>query len=97
MNLRNFFVELKRRNVYKVAIAYGVVSWLIIQIATQVFPVFDIPIWTERLVVILLLFAFPIALILAWAYELTPEGIKRTEDVAPMNRSRAASAGSWIF
>ncbi|MDP9292704.1 MAG: hypothetical protein M3O82_10135 [Verrucomicrobiota bacterium] len=83
MKIDNFFAELKRRNVYKVAIAYGVVSWLIIQIATQVFPVFEIPNWATRLVVILLLLGLPVALILAWAYELTPEGIRRTEEVAP--------------
>ncbi len=79
----SFFAELKRRNVYKVAVAYAVVAWLLIQIATQVFPVFEIPGWAARLVVILLLLGFPVALILAWAYELTPEGLKRTEEVAP--------------
>src|SRR5438094_1940071 len=81
MNSRNFFGELKRRNVYKVAVAYAVVAWLLIQIATQVFPFFEIPNWAVRLVVLLLLLGFPIALVLAWAFELTPEGIKRTEDV----------------
>src|SRR5262245_9978846 len=81
MNLRKFFAELKRRNVYKVAIAYAVVAWLLMQIASQIFPFFDIPTWGVRLVVLLLVIGFPIALILAWAFELTPEGIKRTEDV----------------
>jgi len=81
MNLRNFFGELKRRNVYKVAIAYTVVAWLLMQIASQIFPFFDIPSWGVRLVVLFLIIGFPIALILAWAFELTPEGIKRTEDV----------------
>ena len=81
MNLRNFFGELKRRNVYKVAIAYAVVAWLLMQVASQIFPFFDIPSWGVRLVVLLLIIGFPIALILAWAFELTPEGIKRTEDV----------------
>src|SRR5215813_1306132 len=81
MNPRNFFAELKRRNVYKVAIAYAVVAWLLMQIASQIFPFFDIPSWGVRLVVLLLIIGFPIALILAWAFELTPEGIKRTEDV----------------
>lgn len=83
MNPNNFFAELQRRNVYKVAVAYGVVSWLLIQIATQVFPFFEIPNWTTRMVVILLLLGFPIALVLAWAYELTPEGIKRADEVDP--------------
>jgi TolB-like protein len=81
VNLPNFFAELKRRNVYKVAIAYAVVAWLLMQIATQVFPFLEIPNWAIRLVVLLLIIGFPIALILAWAFELTPEGIKRTEDV----------------
>jgi serine/threonine-protein kinase len=83
MSERNFFTELKRRNVYKVAVAYAVVSWLLIQIATQVFPFFEIPNWAVRLVVLLLILGFPVALILSWAFELTPEGIKRESDVAP--------------
>ena len=83
MNFGNFFTELKRRNVYKVAVAYGIAAWLLIQIATQVFPFFEIPSWCVRLVIVLLLLGFPIAMILAWAYELTPEGIKRTDEVAP--------------
>jgi TolB-like protein/tetratricopeptide (TPR) repeat protein len=83
VNWKNFFVELQRRNVYRVAVAYGVVSWLLIQIATQVFPFFEIPNWVTRMVVILLLFGFPVALVLAWAYEITPEGIKHTEEIDP--------------
>jgi TolB-like protein len=83
MNPRNFFTELRRRHVYKVGLAYSVVGWLLIQIATQIFPIFEIPNWCVRLVVVLLLLGFPIALILAWAYEITPEGIKRAEDVPP--------------
>jgi len=82
MNPRNFFAELKRRNVYKVAVAYAVVSWLLIQIATQVFPFFEIPNWAVRLVVLLLILGFPVALILSWVFELTPEGIKRESEVA---------------
>src|SRR5882724_1492389 len=81
MDPKNFFGELKRRNVYKVAIAYAVVAWLLIQVATQVFPFFEIPNWVVRLVVLLLVIGFPVALILAWAFEITPEGIKRAEDV----------------
>ena len=79
MNLPNFFTELKRRNVYKVAIAYAVIAWLLMQIATQVFPFLEIPNWAIRLVIMLLALGFPIALIIAWAFELTPEGLKRTE------------------
>src|SRR5439155_783590 len=81
MSERNFFAELKRRNVYKIAVAYGVVAWLLMQIASQIFPFFEIPNWAVRLVVLLLVIGFPVALILAWAFELTPEGIKRAEDV----------------
>src|SRR5438874_2037327 len=81
MNPKNFFAELKRRNVYKVAIAYGVVAWLLMQVASQIFPFFEIPNWAVRLVVLLLIIGFPVAVILAWAFELTPEGIKRAEDV----------------
>src|SRR5207247_1730596 len=81
MNLRNFFAELKRRNVYKVGIAYAVVAWLLMQVASQIFPFFEIPNWAVRLVVLLLVIGFPVAVILAWAFELTPEGIKRAEDV----------------
>jgi TolB-like protein/Tfp pilus assembly protein PilF len=91
----NFFAELKRRNVYKVAVAYAVVAWLLIQIATQLFPVFEIPNWGARLVVMLLAIGFPVALIVAWAFEFTPEGIKRSEDVdlaRPHSRGRA-----WIY
>jgi len=81
MNPHNFFAELKRRNVYKVAVAYAVVGWLLIQIATQVFPFLEIPNWVVRLVIALVAIGFPIALIIAWAFELTPQGIKRAEDI----------------
>jgi TolB-like protein/Tfp pilus assembly protein PilF len=81
VNSKKFFAELKRRNVYKVAIAYGVVAWLLMQVASQIFPFFEIPNWAVRLVVLLLIIGFPVAMILAWAFELTPEGIKRAEDV----------------
>src|SRR6185369_12207274 len=79
MNPKVFFGELKRRNVYKVAVAYAVVGWLLIQVATQVFPFLEIPNWAIRLVIFVTALGFPIALIIAWAFELTPEGIKRTE------------------
>ena len=83
MDPKTFLVELRRRNVYKIAIAYAVVAWLLIQIATQVFPFFEIPNWAVRLVICLFLLGFPIALILAWVFELTPEGLKRTGEVGP--------------
>jgi serine/threonine-protein kinase len=94
MNPRIFFGELKRRNVYKVAVAYAVVGWLLIQVATQVFPFLEIPNWMIRLVILLTAFGFPVALIIAWAFELTPEGIKRTEDA---DAARQHSRGVvWI-
>src|SRR6266403_1094368 len=92
MDPKNFFGELKRRNVYKVAIAYAVVAWLLVQIATQVFPFFEVPNWAVRLVVLLLVIGFPVALILAWAFEITPEGIKRAEDV-DLNQSITRRTG----
>ena len=79
MNQRDFLSELKRRNVYKVAVAYAVVGWLLIQVATQVFPFLDIPNWAIRFIIFVTALGFPVALIIAWAFELTPEGIKRTE------------------
>ena len=96
MNPKNFFAELKRRNVYKVAIAYGVVAWLLIQVATQVFPFFEIPNWVVRLVVLVIIIGFPIALIVAWAFELTPQGLKRTE-VADAMPTRPSVRRAWIY
>src|SRR5438552_10390847 len=78
--VKSFFAELKRRKVHRVAIAYAVASWLLIQIATQVFPFFEIPNWAVRLVVLVLVLGFPIALILSWIFDLTPQGIRRTEE-----------------
>jgi len=96
MNVRKFFAELKRRNVYKVAIAYAIVAWLLMQIATQVFPFLEIPNWAIRLVIMLIVIGFPIALVIAWAFELTPEGLKRTEfaDELP---TKAARSRAWIY
>ena len=93
----SFFAELKRRNVYKVAIAYAVVGWLLIQVATQVFPFFEIPNWAVRLVVLAIVAGFPIALVIAWAFELTPQGLKRTEDVDPIALARQPRKHAWIF
>jgi TolB-like protein/Flp pilus assembly protein TadD len=83
VSLTNFLAELKRRNVYRAAIAYGVVAWLLIQIASQIFPIFGIPNWAVRLIVLVLVIGYPIALIFSWVFEMTPEGIKRTDDVVP--------------
>ncbi|MGI8820355.1 MAG: tetratricopeptide repeat protein [Chthoniobacterales bacterium] len=83
MNKNNFLAELKRRNVYKVAVAYAVVAWLLIQAASILFPTFDAPGWVMKVFVTAVLLGFPVALILAWAFELTPEGIKRAEETLP--------------
>jgi len=79
---------LQRRHVYKTGVAYAVVTWLLIQIATQVFPFFEVPSWAIRMVVILLVLGFPVALVLAWAYEITPEGIKLADEVEPEQSMR---------
>ena len=99
MKLHNFFAELKRRNVYKVAVAYAVVAWLLVQVATQVFPFFEIPNWAVRLVVLLLILGFPIALVIAWAFEATQEGIKRTEvaDAMPVSAAIGRKKHAWIY
>jgi serine/threonine-protein kinase len=96
VNPRTFLAELKRRNVYKVAIAYAVIAWLLMQIATQVFPFLEIPNWAIRLVIMLVALGFPIALIIAWAFELTPEGLKRTE-VADHEPTKPSRNKAWIY
>ena len=96
MEPRTLFAELKRRNVYKVAIAYAVVAWLLIQIATQIFPFFNIPNWSIRMVIVLLVLGLPVALVLSWAFELTSEGVKRTEEVAP-HQSISGAPGEARF
>jgi TolB-like protein/Tfp pilus assembly protein PilF len=94
----SFFAELKRRNVYKVAVAYAVVGWLLAQVATQIFPFLEIPNWIVRLVIVLIAIGFPIALVIAWAFEATPEGIKRTEVADAMSRgSVGRKRYAWIY
>jgi TolB-like protein len=94
---RNFFAELKRRNVYKVAVAYMVAGWALAQGIAQVFPVFDVPNWIVRLIVLLIVIGFPVALVLAWAFELTPEGLKRTEDADRTASPHQAANRTWIL
>src|SRR2546423_3265886 len=89
MNPGNFFTELKRRNVYRAAVAYGVVAWFLTQLTTQVFPFFDMPTAAIRFVVIALALGFPIAMCLSWLYELTPEGIVRSDDLDPVTARSA--------
>ena len=93
----SFFAELRRRNVYKVAVAYAIVGWLLVQVATQVFPFLEIPNWVVRLVIALVIIGFPIALIIAWAFEATPEGIKRTEDVDLAAAAKQPKKHTWIY
>src|SRR5438874_3939748 len=91
---KNIFTELKRRNVYRAAVAYGVVAWFLTQLTTQVFPFCEIPNSAVRFVVIALAAGFPIAMLLSWIYELTPEGVVRTEDLQPTQaRSIQRAAG----
>src|SRR5438874_2825619 len=80
-NSGNFFAELKRRNVYKVAVAYAIVAWLLIQAASILLPTFEAPAWVMKVFISAIILGFPVALIFAWAFEITPEGIKRAEDV----------------
>ena len=95
MNERNFFAELRRRNVYKVAVAYAVVAWLLIQAASIFFPAFDAPPWVMKIFIIVIIFGFPVALIFSWAFEITPEGIKLESEIEP-NKSIAQGTGRKI-
>jgi len=95
MKVDSFFAELKRRNVYKVAVAYLVVSWLTIQAASILLPTFDAPGWAMKAVVAMLIVCFPVTLVLSWAFEVTPEGIKLGSEVAP-NESLTRRTGRKI-
>ena len=86
--MSGFFQELQRRKVYRVAAAYIIAAGFIIQIGSAVFPAWELPNWTLRLVIVLLLIGFPIALILAWAYDITPQGIQATAKVPVAHRRR---------
>src|SRR5437764_9437970 len=95
MKIDNFFAELKRRNVYKVAIAYAVVAWLVIQAASIFLPAFNAPQWAMQVVILILVVGFPIALAFSWAFEITPEGIKLESEIEP-NKSIARRTGRKI-
>src|SRR5437773_12122530 len=95
MNPHNFFSEMKRRNVYKVAVAYAVVAWLLIQAASIFLPAFDAPPWVMKTFIMVIIFGFPVALVLSWAFEITPEGIKLESEIAP-NESIARRTGRKI-
>jgi len=92
MKIDNFFSELKRRNVYKVAITYAVVSWLLVQAASILLPTFEAPTWVMKALVVFLALGFVISVMISWAFEATPEGLKRTEDVPP---DIAAKLPTW--
>jgi TolB-like protein len=93
----SFFSELRRRNVHKVAVAYIVGGWALSQGIAQVFPVFDVPNWAIRLVVLLIIIGLPVALVLAWAFEITPQGIKRTETADAMPQAGRQKKNAWIY
>jgi TolB-like protein/Tfp pilus assembly protein PilF len=93
----SFFAELRRRNVYKVAVAYIVAGWALSQGIAQVFPIFDVPNWAIRLIVLLIIVGLPIALVLAWAFEITPQGIKRTETADAMPDAGRQKKHAWIY
>src|SRR5437868_7425308 len=95
--MNNFFAELKRRNVYKVAVAYIVAGWALSQGIAQVLPVFDIPNLVIRLIVLLIIVGLPVALILAWTFELTPQGIRRTETADAMPETARQKKHTWIY
>ena len=97
MKIDTFFTELKRRNVYKVAIAYIVGGWALSQGIVQVFPVFDVPSSVIRTIVLLIVLGLPVALVLAWMFELTPEGIKRTETADAMPAAAKPKKYVWIY
>src|SRR5215471_9759591 len=93
----SFFSELKRRNVYKVAVAYIVGGWALSQGVAQVFPVFNVPNWVIQGFVVMIVMGLPIALVLAWAFEITPQGIKRTETADAMPQGRRQKKNAWIY
>jgi adenylate cyclase len=95
MKIDNFFSELKRRNVYKVAVAYAVVAWLLIQAASILLPTFEAPAWVMKVIVLVLVLGFPVALIFSWAFEITPEGIKLESEIDP-NKSIKRRTGRKI-
>ena len=97
MDPRHFFAELKRRNVYKVAVAYVVAGWALAQGIAQVFPIFDVPTWIIRLMLLLIIIGFPFALIFAWTFEITAEGVKRTAEADAMPRSARLTNRTWIY
>src|SRR5213078_2797679 len=97
MKIDNFLSELKRRNVDTVAVAYAIAGWALSQGIAQVFPVFDVPNWATRMIVLLVVLGFPVAVVFAWSFEITPEGIKRTEVADAMPKVATQNKRAWIY
>src|SRR2546422_9176857 len=95
MEPATFLTELERRKVYRVAVAYAIVAWLLIQAASILFPTFEAPLWVMKVFVSAVILGFPVALILAWAFELTPEGIRRSEEIPPREPETSKTGSRW--
>ena len=95
MDPATFLTELKRRKVYRVAVAYAIVAWLLIQAASILFPTFEAPLWVMKVFVTAVILGFPVALILAWVFELTPQGIRRSEQAAPRESKICKAGRNW--
>src|SRR6476646_3162974 len=95
MDPATFLTELKRRKVYRVAVAYAIVAWLLIQAASILFPTFEAPLWVMKIFVTAVILGFPVALILAWVFELTPQGIRRSEQAAPRESTICKAGRNW--
>ena len=92
---QRFFAELKRRRVFRVMAVYGIVGFVLLQIVDLAVPALLLPEWTYRLVALILLLGFPVAIVLAWAFEMTPEGVRRTVESAPGELAEIAAAPAW--
>jgi hypothetical protein len=95
--MRDFFSELRRRNVFRVGLTYLVVAWLVVQVVNNLVPLLGVPVWTGKAILLALIAGFPIALILAWAYELTPDGIKRSAAVSGDPAPKGGFGRKWDF
>ena len=96
MNRGNFFAELKRRNVVRAAAFYAASAWLLVQVATQVFPFFQIANWLVRWVIVAAVIGFPFWVLFAWFYQWTPQGLQRETGLRLFNQKRARLGGTWI-
>ncbi len=90
MNLPSFFTDLRRRRVYRVAIGYAIAAWLVVQIGSTVLPTFHVPEWILQALIVLVALGFPVALVLAWAFDVTPSGVEKTAEGSYSTRNRTA-------